>query len=303
MAYHPFRHLGLKMLAIALAVLLWLTVAGEHEVERTMRVPLEFRNTPEALEIVGEPPSTVDVRLRGSSATLSRLESGEVVTVLDLSGARSGSRLFHLRADEVRVPYGVKVSQVVPSTLSLVLERSLTRTIPIVPATEGEAAPGYDLGAITSEPSTIQVIGPESRVRQLASATTEPVVIQGSRGRVRDVVTVGVEDPSVRLLQPQRATVVVEIVPSPVEREVAGVPVRWRNLGNGLRALVSPTLVKAMVRGQRDVLAALRADSVAAFVDLTGLGPGRYNLRVQIDPSERFGVSTITPAVVEVTIR
>jgi YbbR domain-containing protein len=303
MAYHPFRHLGLKMLAIALAVLLWLTVAGEHEVERTMRVPLEFRNTPETLEIVGDPPSTVDVRLRGPSATLSRLEPGEVVTVLDLSGARSGSRLFHLRADEVRVPYGVKVSQVAPSTLSLVLERSLTRTIPIVPATEGEAAPGYDLGAITSEPSAIQVIGPESRVRQLASATTEPVVIQGSRGRVRDVVTVGVEDPSVRLLQPQRATVVVEIVPSPVEREVAGVPVRWRNLGNGLRARVAPTLATATVRGQRDVLAGLRADSVGAFVDLTGLGPGRYNLRVQIDPSERFGVSTITPAVVEVTIR
>jgi hypothetical protein len=96
---------------------------------------------------------------------------------------------------------------------------------------------------------------------------------------------------------------VVEIVPSPVEREVAGVPVRWRNLGNGLRARVAPTLATATVRGQRDVLAGLRADSVGAFVDLTGLGPGRYNLRVQIDPSERFGVSTITPAVVEVTIR
>jgi YbbR domain-containing protein len=303
MAYHPFRHLGLKVLAIALASLLWLTVAGEHEVERTLRVPLEFRNTPDALEIVGEPPSTVDVRLRGSSALLSRLEPGEVVTMLDLSAARAGSRLFHLRADEVRAPYGVKVAQIVPSTLALVLERSLTRTVPIVPATDGDPAPGFDTGAITSEPSTVQVIGPESRVRQLASATTEPVVIRGSRGRVRDVVTVGVEDASVRLLQPQQATVVVEIVPSPIERDVDGVPVRWRNLGGGLRARVTPTLVRVSVRGQRDVLAGLRADSVDAFVDLTGLGPGQYNLRVQIDPSQQFGVGTIAPAVVSVTVR
>ena len=44
MAYHPFSHLGLKFLAVALATLLWLTVAGEHLVERGMRVPLEFRN-------------------------------------------------------------------------------------------------------------------------------------------------------------------------------------------------------------------------------------------------------------------
>jgi hypothetical protein len=33
-------------------------------VERSLRVPLEFRNIPEALEIVGNPPDTVDVRLR-----------------------------------------------------------------------------------------------------------------------------------------------------------------------------------------------------------------------------------------------
>jgi YbbR domain-containing protein len=195
------------------------------------------------------------------------------------------------------------VTQIVPSTLALVLERSLTRTVPIVPATDGDPAPGFDTGAITSEPSTVQVIGPESRVRQLSSATTEPVVIRGSRSRVRDVVTVGVEDASVRLLQPQRATVVVEIVPSPIERDVEGVPVRWRNLGNGLRARVSPTLARVTVRGQREVLAGLRPDSVEAFVDLTGLGPGQYNLRVQIDPSDRFGVGTIAPAVVAVTIR
>ena len=41
MAYHPFRHLGLKTVAIALAALLWLSLAGEHVAERIVRVPLE----------------------------------------------------------------------------------------------------------------------------------------------------------------------------------------------------------------------------------------------------------------------
>ena len=59
---HPFRHLGLKTLAILLAALLWLTVSGEHIVERSLRVPLEFRNIPEALEIVGSAPDTVSQR-------------------------------------------------------------------------------------------------------------------------------------------------------------------------------------------------------------------------------------------------
>lgn len=303
MAYHPLRHLRLKVFALALAALLWLTVAGEHLVERTLRVPLEFRNIPEQLEIVGDPPGTVDVRLRGSSALLGRLEPGEIVAVLDLAGARPGARLFHLRNDEVRSPYGVEVAQVVPGTLALDLERSGRRVVPVVPPTEGDPAPGFVVGRITAEPATVEVLGPESRLRELSEATTEPVTVSASRERVRDVVTIGVADSAVRLAQPQSATVVVEILPAPVEREFGGVPVRWRNLGAGLRAQVVPSLARVSVRGRQEALVPLRADTIEAFVDLAGLGPGQYNLRVQVDPPQTFGVSDISPAVVDVTIR
>jgi YbbR domain-containing protein len=303
MAYHPFRHLGLKILAIALATLLWLTVAGEHVVERGMRVGLEFRNKPAELEIVGDPPTSVDVRLRGSSALLSRLDPGEVVAVIDLAGARAGSRLFHIRHSEVRAPYGVDVTQVVPATLSLELEKSGRRVVPVVPATDGEPAPGFVVGRITADPATVEVVGPESRLKQLSDATTEPVSIGGADGRVRDVVTVGVADAAVRLSQPQSATVLVDIVPAPVEREFAGVPVRYRNLGARLVARVAPSTATVRVRGSRTALQALGADTIDAFVDLYGLGPGRYNLRVQIAPSQDFGVDDIQPQVVVVTIR
>jgi YbbR domain-containing protein len=302
-AFHPFRHLGLKAVALALATLLWLTVAGDHFVERSMRVPLEFRNIPEEIEIVGDPPETVDVRLRGSSALLARVEPREIVAVLNLSGARPGSRMFHLRPDEVRAPYGVEVAQVIPGTLALDLEKSGLRTVPIVPALDGEPAPGFVIGAVSSDPATVEVAGPESRLRQLTGATTEPVQMTGSRSRVRDVVTVGISDSALRLVQPQNATVLVEVLPAPVERDIAGVPVRWRNLGAHLHALVQPSLVRITVRGRREALSDLRPGTIDAFVDLAGLGPGRYNLRVQIDPSQTFGVTSTTPAEVDVTIK
>ncbi len=303
MAYHPFRHLGLKLVAVLLAVLLWLTVGGEHVVERSLRVPLEFRNLPPHLEIVGDPPASVDVRLRGSSALLSRIEPGEVVAGLDLALGRPGARLFHIRSDEVRAPFGVEVAQVVPGTISLELEKSERRVVPVVPAIDGEPAPGFVLGKAVSEPATVEVVGPESRLRQLLGATTEPVSVAGSRERVRDTVTVGVVDSAVRLVQPQSAIVTVEIQPAPVERELSGVPVRARNLGAGLRVTVQPTLTRVTARGRRDALADLQAIGVEAFVDLEGLGPGRYNLRVQVEPSQQFGVSAIAPTVVDVVIK
>jgi YbbR domain-containing protein len=303
MRYHPFRHLGLKILAIALASLLWLTVAGEHVVDRSLRVPLEYLNIPEALEIVGNAPDSVDVRVRGSSAVLSRLQSGEVVAVLDLSDARAGSRLFHIRNDAVRSPFGVDVTQVAPATLALELEKSARRRIPVVPATEGDPAPGFVIGRITADPPTVEIVGPDSRVRQVAEATTEPVSVKDARVRVRDGVTVGVVDPSVRLTQALRAEVTVEIWPAPIERQLSDVPVRYRNLTQGLRANISPQLVLVNVRGSKEGLADVRGDGVQAFVDLAGLGSGQYNLRVQVDPSESFGVIAIDPAIVLVTIK
>jgi len=116
-------------------------------------------------------------------------------------------------------------------------------------------------------------------------------------------VTVGVVDPSVRLTQPRSAEVTVEIWPAPVERQISDVPVRYRNLTQGLRANISPQLVLVNARGSKEALAGIRGDGVQAFVDLAGLGSGRYNLRVQVDPADSFGVIAIDPAIVSVTIR
>ncbi len=303
MAYHPFRHLGIKAISVALAALLWLIVAGDHLVERSMRVPLEFRNIPPNLEIVGDPLNAVDVRLRGSSALLGRLEPREIVAVLDLGAARPGSRMFHIRNDEVRAPYGVEVAQVVPGTIALEMEKSARRTLPVVPAIDGQPAPGFVLGRAVADPETVEVAGPESHLRRLTGATTEPIDVSGAQARVADVVTVGVADSAVRLVKAQTARVTVDILPAPRERAVAGVPVRYRNLGSGLRAQVKPVLTTVSARGARESIEALRAGEIEAFVDLAGLGPGRYNLRVQIDPSQRFGVTAIDPAVVDVTIK
>jgi YbbR domain-containing protein len=218
MAFHPFRHLGLKLLSVGLAVVLWLAVLGQHVVERGVRVPLEFQNIPETLEIVGTPPAAADVRLRGTSSLLSRLQPGEVVAILDLAGARSGARLFHLRTDQVRVPFGVEVTQVMPATVALELERSVRRTVPVRPVVEGQPAEGFVVGRITVEPAQVEIVGPESRVRQVQSAMTETVAIDAARAPVKDLVTIGVIEAAVRLVAPQSAVVSIEIVPAPATR-------------------------------------------------------------------------------------
>jgi YbbR domain-containing protein len=304
MAYHPFRHLGLKFLSIALAVFIWLLVADQRAVERSVRAPLEFHNVPEGLELVDDPPETVEVRVRGTSAVLARLLPSEVVGVLNLSAARPGTRLFHLLTDEVRVPYGVQVAQVTPATVGLTFERSGSRIVPVVPAVEGDPAPGYVAGRIRSDPAVVEVVGPVSLLGDLKAATTEPVSIDRAVRPVSDTVTVGVANDNLRLRQPITATVTVEIAPVRAEREMTDVPVRTANVPEGRSATVAPTSVRLVIRGPKDRVDALADGALEPHVDLTGLQPGRMTLPVKVTAAAPdIEVVRIEPESVRVTIK
>jgi YbbR domain-containing protein len=298
----PFRHLGLKVLSLVLAVLLWMVVSGEETVERGLRVPLELLQVPAGLELTGEVPATVDVRVRGASGTLSRVSTGDVVAVLDLRSARSGRRLFPLTPDQVRVPFGVEVVQVQPSALAMAFESSASRQVPVVPAVDGRPAPGYVVGLMTADPKTVEVIGPETAVRRVTEALTEPVSVSGARDHVRQSVILGLIDPSLRLKNARAAMVTVQIVPAPLERSLRGRPVHLRNVPGTLEAQAIPSAVDLTLRGSREALARVEADDIVAYVDLAGLGPGQYSLTVHADSSPEAGVTRIEPSSVQVQI-
>lgn len=300
--FRPFRHFGLKMWSVVIAILLWLVVAGEEVVERGIRVPLELQQFPAGLELQADAPSLVDVRVRGESGALSRMAPGDVIAVLDLHAVRPGRRLFQLTPEQVRVPFGVQVVQVTPPSLALVFEKSATRQVPVVPAVEGDPAAGYVVGTATSSPETVEVIGPEGAVERVREAVTEPVLVAGARQDVRDSVSIGFDDPALRLKTPRLATVTVRILPGPVERTLAGRPVRLRNLGAGLSAQAIPSTADLILRGSRQGLNRVDTESITAFVDLVGLGAGEYSLGVRVESSQDAGVARINPAAVQVRI-
>ena len=298
-----FRYFGLKLLSLGLAILLWFAVAGAPFVERGLQASLEFQNVPEGFALVGAVPSTVEVRVRGSSALLGGLDSSDVVAVVDLGSARSGRRLFHLSLADVRAPFGVEVAQVLPSTIPLVLDRAGRRFVPIVPVVEGKPAPGYVVGQISVFPANVEVVGPMSRLDELEEVITEPVPITDATETVETLVGVGVSDDVLRLPEASTAVVTVVIETADLQQVSRRVVVRFKNLIPARRVSPGDPMVTVRARGPRKALDGFRGDLIDAWVDLAGLGPGGYTVPVQVELGPELVLDGVEPAAIEIAIR
>lgn len=300
---HSFAHTGLKIVSVALAVLMWVMVSSQRaSVERGLRIPLELQNLPENLEMVEPPQESVDVRVRGTADALSRIAPGELVASVDLSAAQPGRRLFHLSPERVKAPFAVVVTQVTPASVAIRFEPSATRIVPVVPSIEGEPAPGFIVGKVSSDPPTVEVVGPESVLRRVTEAITEPLWVGSAKADVRSTVVVGVADESVRLKSARSAVISVAIVPAPEERQLSSVAVQTRNLASGLAATIMPPSVKVRVRGTKEAIAKIRDTSVVAYIDLEGIGRGDYGLPVRLEPAADVAVDQLDPTMVSIHV-
>jgi YbbR domain-containing protein len=116
-----FANAGSKVLALGISFALWATYTSEPFAEVGFQVPLEFTSMPRQLEISGDVPTTVRVRVRGRSALLRRLVTADLSVRVDMKDWKEGASQVRVSPDMVGAPFGVIVIQVSPSAFPVTL--------------------------------------------------------------------------------------------------------------------------------------------------------------------------------------
>ena len=112
---------GLKLLALAVSFLLWTTYTSEPFAEVGFQVPLEFTSMPPQLEISGDVPTSVHVRVRGRSALLRRMVPADLNLRMDMNDAKQGTTSLSISTEKVGAPFGATVVEVSPSEIRVTL--------------------------------------------------------------------------------------------------------------------------------------------------------------------------------------
>lgn len=170
------QNLGLKVVALALAVAAWWFVAGESKVLVSFTIPLEIRNVPKGLTMTNKPERQVEVRLSGPSSLLSGTRPSEISAGVDLSAARAGRQYFTLDDRAVKVPPGIKVQRIFPSSIEVILDRTERRVVPVVPRIGGGSAVRRRIARVEVDPRAVEVEALPEEFSRIQAVYTEEIV-------------------------------------------------------------------------------------------------------------------------------
>lgn len=173
------RNWPFKLLALLLALGFWLFVVGQERAEVTLRVPLALVDRPAHTVIVGQTARAVDVRLSGTRSLIERLSAKNLTLNLKLTGKAVGPHTFYIKPSNFQLPRGVSVSAISPSSVTIRLDKRVTKRLR-VPLTLKNQPPNSFLVGAPPGFCLVDVAGPQ---QVLASLRPEqpPVAIDLSR--------------------------------------------------------------------------------------------------------------------------
>ena len=165
----------------------------------------------------------------------------------------------------------------------------------------GKLAPGYYLEPVEANPPSATIFGDPSVLAGVTTVETEPIDVTGlASTSVRPVFLRAAS--GVTFLQPRPVNVTLRVTPIQTTQVLQVTPT-LTGLASGL-ALTDPLpLVEVTISGPAPSLQGLSARDFRITLDLSGRGPGTYQVTLQPQIPATFRLESINPRDVSVTLR
>lgn len=173
-------NLVLKIAAVLLSVALWFFATSRGQSEISIDVPLVFRNIPSGIEMVNNNIKTISLNIKGQERLIKNIKLSDIVIYIDLSKAKKGKSIYYITRDNIKLPHSLTVLNINPSSVKVIIEDTITKTVKVMPVIIGEPEKGYYVKSVEVAPEIVVIEGVSSEVRRFNTIKTESLDITGS---------------------------------------------------------------------------------------------------------------------------
>jgi YbbR domain-containing protein len=179
MKHAVFKNLGLKITAVLLSILLWIFASSRGLSEISLDVPLEFKNIPPGLELMSYDVKSVSLTIKGQERLIRTIRPTDIRVWIDLSKAKKGEGIYAINGKNISLPLTVTLKNITPTSVKILLEESVSKTVMVKPIVVGIPERGYYVKSIIVIPKTVDIEGASSKIRKVDKVKTEPLDITG----------------------------------------------------------------------------------------------------------------------------
>ena len=263
------RHIRILIASAIFGTLVWLSIAMREEYTLALTAPLTIDEIPPGYAIRTVVPRSVQLRLRGDGWRLAAILLGPELE-LRFPFTQTPSHVDVITypdvVDRVSLRPGVHLTDVVPDSIIVGIDRSVRTTVPVVFNHEFSFRDGYgQVGTILVTPESVSVEGAAAVLRNITSWPTEPREFDN----LTDPLDLDVPLLSGAASHVQLSASVVHVsvnVQPFAEKVLAGLGVDVVGLPATREVILIPPKVEIVVRGGINQLTALTADDVTASV-------------------------------------
>jgi uncharacterized protein (TIGR00159 family) len=178
------RYSMMAVLSVVLATVLWFLIAYSPDtIYRTFdNVPIAFRNLPPDWSVAEDTPSSAQVTLLGSEQAFRQLDPSELEISFDLADPAEGTYEFGITEENLELSSGLRLNEVDPSALSVVLKRLQVVSVPVRVDTIGVLPGSLILEGLQPQPPTVRLLLPDSLadLKEILTETLDLRAVTGS---------------------------------------------------------------------------------------------------------------------------
>jgi len=176
-----FNNWGLKVGALALAVLAWAIISGRERTfsEKTLKIPVEVFNVSENVEVVNLRPEEVTVSLKGASKFVAAVTAESHPIKIDLKSIKESSKLNYFAEDYLEIPKDVQLVSIHPKMIEVYVEEFATREVPVKIRFHGQLPAHLRLRSAQVTPDRVTIMGYKSQINDIDVVLTEEVDLGG----------------------------------------------------------------------------------------------------------------------------
>lgn len=202
------ENLTIKIISIALALFLWFFVTFKGQTETSLDIPLEFKNTPSDMEVFKQSAKKISVSISARERILKEISQNDIRVVVDISNVKLGENSIPITKSSIKLPRGIEILRIDPSTVKLVVDKKEQKTIPVRPVIIGKPVKGFIISDIEVNPPLIRIEGAQKELDRIRLIKTEPIDIDG----ISESITVQVKiDPEGKIFRTDKDIVYVKI--------------------------------------------------------------------------------------------